>query len=228
MHFRVDTRRSVIAKARCQSLTIPCEILVDKGALKRDFFRVLRFCLIDISPPMVYTHLHLHKILTTTSRRILGIFKQSIFYCISKEKCREWNCHTVFFRLRTSNLTSRAARSLQLQLKLESGTHDYKERECNEYFGYSIWCCNKDKGRPNMSWRHRRGVEVYLSFLTSALDGNRWSTPSSIRFTTVHETWYPLYGRLSGPRSRSGWEQRDDSLPAPELERSLRTKILRS
>lgn len=126
-----------------------------------------------------------------------------------------------FFRLRASKLTSRAARSVQLQLKQESVTHDYKKGSnelISAYFCYSIWCCNKDKDRPNMPWRHRRGVEVYLSFLTSVLDGSSWSTLRSVRFTTAQENLYPLYGRLSGPRSRPGWEQRDNSFPAPELE----------
>ena len=40
--------------------------------------------------------------------------------------------------------------------------------------------------------------------LTSALDGDGWSTPRPGRFTPEKETWYPLYRRLGGPQGRSG------------------------
>jgi hypothetical protein len=187
----------------------------------RSLFRVLRFCLIDISPPVVYTRLYLHTTLTTTSRRILEIFKQSVFYRISKKHCREWKCHTVFSGcgLQISLRGLHVFCNLNWNRKVE---HIIIKKGSNElisaYFGYSVWCCNNDKCRPNMPWRHRRVAEVYLSFLTSALDGSMWSTPRSVRFTTLQETLYPLYGRLGGPRSQSGWQQRDNSLPAPELE----------
>jgi hypothetical protein len=43
-----------------------------------------------------------------------------------------------------------------------------------------------------------------LYLLTSALDGDGWSTTRSGRFTRGKETRYPLYRRLGGPQGRSG------------------------
>jgi len=40
--------------------------------------------------------------------------------------------------------------------------------------------------------------------LTSALDGDMWSTPPLGRFTPGIETRYPLYRRLDGSQDRSG------------------------
>jgi hypothetical protein len=41
--------------------------------------------------------------------------------------------------------------------------------------------------------------------LTSALHGGGWLTGRPGRFTPGKETRYPLYRRLGGPESRSGW-----------------------
>jgi hypothetical protein len=175
-----------------------------KGRWNRSIFRILLFCLIDISPPMVYTHRHLHTTLTTTweysNKTCSIIYRKSI---VENGTVTQF----LFFSLRTSKLTSRVALLCKFNWnrKVE---HMIIKKSSNElisaYFGYSIWCCNKDKGRPNMPWRDRRVVEVYLSLLTSAVDGSRWSTPRSVRFTTLQENLYPFYGRLGGPRSRSG------------------------
>jgi hypothetical protein len=48
--------------------------------------------------------------------------------------------------------------------------------------------------------------------LTSALDGGRWSTPRTGRFTPKKETRYPLYKTLGGPQDQSG-RVRKISLP---------------
>ena len=40
--------------------------------------------------------------------------------------------------------------------------------------------------------------------LTSALDGEEWSTSHPDRFTSRKEPWYPLNRRLSGPQGRFG------------------------
>jgi hypothetical protein len=40
-------------------------------------------------------------------------------------------------------------------------------------------------------WRHTERAEVHLSFLTSALDGSKWSFSRPGRFTPEKEPWYP-------------------------------------
>ena len=53
--------------------------------------------------------------------------------------------------------------------------------------------------------RHTKGVEVKLySFLTSALDGEDWSTSRPGRFIPSEEPLYPLNRGLDGPQSWSG------------------------
>jgi hypothetical protein len=44
----------------------------------------------------------------------------------------------------------------------------------------------------------------YPLFLTSTLDGRKWSTPRPGRFNPGKEARYPLYRRLGVPQSRSG------------------------
>jgi hypothetical protein len=49
------------------------------------------------------------------------------------------------------------------------------------------------------------GVEVQLrSFLTSALDGGKWSTTHTGRFTHGKGHRYPLNRRLGGPQTQHG------------------------
>jgi hypothetical protein len=45
---------------------------------------------------------------------------------------------------------------------------------------------------------------IALVSLTSALDGDEWSTPRPGRFTPGKETRHPLYRRLGGPQGWSG------------------------
>ena len=52
--------------------------------------------------------------------------------------------------------------------------------------------------------------------LTSALDGDGWSTARTGRFTPGQETRYPLYKTPDGPQGRSGQVQK--ILLPPELD----------
>jgi hypothetical protein len=63
----------------------------------------------------------------------------------------------------------------------------------------------KGKGHPRTGHKGPEGEQRYISTLslTSALDGCGWSTPRPSCFTPG-KTWYPLYGRLSGPQGRPG------------------------
>jgi hypothetical protein len=62
------------------------------------------------------------------------------------------------------------------------------------------------------------GVEIQLSAFTSALDGGKWSTSRTIRFTPGGKVpRYPVERRLSGPQSRSGRGGEDRKVPALEL-----------
>jgi hypothetical protein len=76
---------------------------------------------------------------------------------------------------------------------------------------------NKSKSHPiTYHWRQRGAVEVYLySFLTSALDGDGWSTPRPGRFTYRKEIRYPLYGNLGGPQGLSGRMRQEENMSHP-------------
>ena len=71
----------------------------------------------------------------------------------------------------------------------------------------------KGKGYLITGHEGQEGVYKYSStlFLTSAIDGDGWSTPRSGRFTPGKETGYPLYRRLGGPQVRSGWVRKISS-----------------
>jgi len=57
----------------------------------------------------------------------------------------------------------------------------------------------------NRPWTPRGGIEVHLySFLNTALDWSRFSTPRPVRFIPEYETQCPLHRRLDGPQGRSG------------------------
>jgi hypothetical protein len=80
---------------------------------------------------------------------------------------------------------------------------------------------NKGKVRPIPCHEGPEGEYKYSCTLslTSALDGDGWSTPRSGRFTPGKETTYPLYRRLGGPQGRFGrlWKISPhwDSIPGP-------------
>jgi hypothetical protein len=38
-----------------------------------------------------------------------------------------------------------------------------------------------------------------------ALDGGEWLTPCTSHFTSIKQTWHPLYRRKGGPQSQFGW-----------------------
>jgi hypothetical protein len=55
-------------------------------------------------------------------------------------------------------------------------------------------------------WKTTAGVKCSCTFsLTLALNGGGWSTSGPVRLTTEKDTRYPLYPRLGGPESWSGW-----------------------
>ena len=55
--------------------------VMDKVALGQGFFRVLRFYPVNIIPPILHTHLHLHVALTRrTNGRILGTFEKAVVF----------------------------------------------------------------------------------------------------------------------------------------------------
>ena len=60
--------------------------------------------------------------------------------------------------------------------------------------------------KEKLTLEHARKAEKYISTisLTSALDGNRWSTPRPGCFTLGKETWYILYRRLGRAQGCSG------------------------
>jgi hypothetical protein len=61
--------------------------------------------------------------------------------------------------------------------------------------------------------RHRVGVQVQLNLQsTPALEGGRWSVPSTGRFNPGKEILYPLYMRLIGPQG-PGWVRKISTPP---------------
>jgi hypothetical protein len=64
----------------------------------------------------------------------------------------------------------------------------------------------KGKGHPITGHVGPVGEQRYSSTLplTSALDGGRWSTPLSSRFTPGKDSLYPLHRKLCEPRGSSG------------------------
>jgi hypothetical protein len=134
VQFRVVTRRSVIAKARFQSLTIPSRFFVDKRAKKQDSF------------PSA-------EVLAYRYQSTNGLYSFSSSYNSYNDKQENpgniQTKHVLLYILYILYILFSATST-----ETESATHDYKKKGSNEftsaYFGYSIWCYNKDKGRPNM------------------------------------------------------------------------------
>ena len=62
----------------------------------------------------------------------------------------------------------------------------------------------KWSSRRNRPWEPRRGTEVQLYALTTALDGGGWLTPRPGCFTPRRETRYPSNSRLGEPQGQSG------------------------
>jgi hypothetical protein len=59
------------------------------------------------------------------------------------------------------------------------------------------------------------GVQIYLySFFNLNVRWGGWLMPHTSHFTSGHNSWYPLYKRLGGPHSWSGWVGK--ILPKPE------------
>jgi hypothetical protein len=54
------------------------------------------------------------------------------------------------------------------------------------------------------------------SFLTSALDGRKWSAPRICHFTSGNSSRYTLYMKLDGLQSRSGHYEKEKNLPLLE------------
>jgi hypothetical protein len=72
----------------------------------------------------------------------------------------------------------------------------------------------------NTAWKHRSQVHVWrYPFLTSALDGGKWSKSRPGCFTRWKRSRYPVLRRLCEPDGRSGqmW-RRENLLPPPGFE----------
>jgi hypothetical protein len=91
-------------------------------------------------------------------------------------------------------LTVKGFISLQLQLRSLCHVTDVRSDICSK----NSLC--------NMPWKPRGRVEFSFTLsLTLSLDRGRWSMPHLNCFTPGKVTWYPLYRRLGGAQSQSGW-----------------------
>jgi hypothetical protein len=70
--------------------------------------------------------------------------------------------------------------------------------------------------RHGGTWGERHSS---YSFLTSALDGGKWSAShTGHALPRGKDPHYPLYRRLGGPQSRSGQRLEEKSFPLPGIE----------
>ena len=71
--------------------------MVRKVVMKQVFLRVLWFSSVNIIPPMLHTHLHLHAALTRrTKGRSLGTFQKAMLFAKIGQNLIEENFHLIF------------------------------------------------------------------------------------------------------------------------------------
>jgi len=70
---------------------------------------------------------------------------------------------------------------------------------------------------PGRHWRETEG-SIALPHSSSALEGDRWSTPLLDGINAQKEPRYPLYSRADGPQGRSAWVPKISTPSPPGLE----------